>query len=184
MFKNLKQMSSLISEMKKLTNDPEALKNPQAMMESMGIDQEELEKQLSGLLTKKATLKFTKIHEDAVIPKYNYESDSGFDLHSTEDITVDALGRTLVPTGLRFDIPMGHEIQVRPKSGLALKEGLTVLNTPGTVDAGYDGEVKVIIYNTNPQSYQIKKGQKIAQAVLCPVLNGKFVTLHEVIELN
>ena len=184
MFKNLKQMSSLISEMKKLTNDPEALKNPQAMMESMGIDQEELEKQLSGLLTKKATLKFTKIHEDAVIPKYNYESDSGFDLHSTEDITVDALGRTLVPTGLRFDIPMGHEIQVRPKSGLTLKEGLTVLNTPGTVDAGYDGEVKVIIYNTNPQSYQIKKGQKIAQAVLCPVLNGKFVTLHEVIELN
>jgi dUTP pyrophosphatase len=184
MFKNLKQMSSLISEMKKLTNDPEALKNPQAMMESMGIDQEELEKQLSGLLTKKATLKFTKIHEDAVIPKYNYESDSGFDLHSTEDITVDALGRTLVPTGLRFDIPMGHEIQVRPKSGLALKEGLTVLNTPGTVDAGYDGEIKVIIYNTNPQSYQIKKGQKIAQAVLCPVLNGKFVTLHEVIELN
>jgi dUTP pyrophosphatase len=79
---------------------------------------------------------------------------------------------------------MGHEIQVRPKSGLALKEGLTVLNTPGTVDAGYDGEVKVIIYNTNPQSYQIKKGQKIAQAVLCPVINGKFVTLHEVIELN
>jgi dUTP pyrophosphatase len=94
------------------------------------------------------------------------------------------MGRALAPTGLRFDIPMGHEIQVRPKSGLALKEGLTVLNTPGTVDAGYDGEVKVIIYNTNPQSYQIKKGQKIAQAVLCPVINGKFVTLHEVIELN
>ena len=82
------------------------------------------------------------------------------------------------------DIPMGHEIQVRPKSGLALKEGLTVLNTPGTVDSGYDGEIKVIVYNTNPQSYQIKKGQKIAQAVLCPVINGKFVTLHEVIELN
>ena len=184
MFKNLKQMNSLISEMKKLTNDPEALKNPQAMMESMGIDQEELEKQLSGLLTKKATLKFTKINEDAVTPKYNYDSDSGFDLHSTEDIVVDGLGRALVSTGLRFDIPMGHEIQVRPKSGLALKEGLTVLNTPGTVDAGYDGEVKVIIYNTNSQSYQIKKGQKIAQAVLCPVLNGKFVTLHEVIELN
>lgn len=184
MFKNLKQMNSLISEMRKLTNDPNALKDPQAMMESMGIDQEEIEKQLSGLLTKKATLKFTKIHPDAVEPKYNYESDSGFDLHSTEDVIVEGLGRALVPTGLRFDIPMGHEIQVRPKSGLALKEGLTVLNTPGTVDAGYDGEVKVIIYNTNSQSYQIKKGQKIAQAVLCPVLNGKFVILHEVIELD
>jgi dUTP pyrophosphatase len=133
---------------------------------------------------KTRTLQVKKLREDAYEPSYNYESDSGFDLHSTEDVTVDALGRALVPTGLRFDIPMGHEIQVRPKSGLALKEGLTVLNTPGTVDAGYDGEVKVIIYNTNPQSYQIKKGQKIAQAVLCPVLNGKFVTLHEVIELN
>jgi dUTPase len=80
-----------------------------------------LEQQLSGLLTKKATLKFTKIHEDAVTPKYNYESDSGFDLHATEDVTVEGLGRVLVPTGLRFDIPMGHEIQVRPKSGLASK---------------------------------------------------------------
>jgi dUTP pyrophosphatase len=184
MFKNLKQMNSLISEMRKLTNDPNAMKDPQSIMDSMGINQEELEQQLSGILTKKATLKFTKIHEDAVSPKYNYESDSGFDLHSTEDVTVEGMGRALAPTGLRFDIPMGHEIQVRPKSGLALKEGLTVLNTPGTVDAGYDGEIKVIVYNTNPQSYQIKKGQKIAQAVLCPVINGKFVTLHEVIELN
>lgn len=184
MFKNLKQMNSLISEMKKLTNDPNALKDPQAMMESMGIDQEDLEKQLSGLLTKKATLKFTKIHKDAVEPKYNYESDSGFDLHSTEDLEIGPFGRILVPTGLRFDIPMGHEIQVRPKSGLALKQGLTVLNTPGTVDAGYDGEVKVIVFNTNNYSVVIPKGMKVGQAVLCPVLNGKFVTLHEVIELN
>ena len=90
----------------------------------------------------------------------------------------------MVPTGLRFDIPMGHEIQVRPKSGLALKQGLTVLNTPGTVDAGYDGEVKVIVYNTNNHVVIIPKGMKIAQAVLCPVINGKFVTLHEVIELD
>jgi dUTP pyrophosphatase len=75
---------------------------------------------------------------------------------------------------------MGNEIQVRPKSGLALKEGLTVLNTPGTVDSGYDGEVKVIMYNTNTKPYNIKKGQKIAQAVLCPVINGKFVQLQMV----
>jgi len=156
MFKNLKQMNSLISEMKKLTNDPNALKDPQAMMESMGIDQDEIEKQLSGLLTKKATLKFTKIHPDSVEPKYNYESDSGFDLHSTEDLEVGPFGRILVPTGLRFDIPMGHEIQVRPKSGLALKQHVVI----------------------------IPKGMKIAQAVLCPVINGKFVTLHEVIELD
>lgn len=184
MFKNLKQMNSLISEMKKLTNDPNVLNDPQAMMDSMGINQDELESQLSNLLTKKATLKFTKIHPESIGPKYNYDSDSGFDLHSTEDVEVGPFGRVLVPTGLRFNIPMGHEIQVRPKSGLALKQGLTVLNTPGTVDAGYDGEVKVIIYNTNNYTVPIPKGMKIAQAVLCPVLNGKFVTLHEVVELE
>lgn len=177
-------MNSLISEMKKLTNDPNVLKDPQAMMDSMGINQDELESQLSNLLSKKATLKFTKIHPEAVKPKYNYDSDSGFDLHSTEDVEVGPFGRVLVSTGLRFNIPMGHEIQVRPKSGLALKQGLTVLNTPGTVDAGYDGEVKVIIYNTNNYTVPIPKGMKIAQAVLCPVLNGKFVTLHEVVELD
>jgi dUTP pyrophosphatase len=184
MFKNLKQMNSLISEMRKLTNDPNSLKDPQAIMDSMGINQEELEQQLSGILTKKATLKFTKIHEDAVSPKYNYESDSGFDLHSTEDVTVEGMGRALVPTGLRFDIPMGHEIQVRPKSGLALKEGLTVLNTPGTVDAGYDGEVKVILYNSTHDTVYIEKGQKIAQACVCPVANGRWVNPIEVSEIS
>jgi dUTP pyrophosphatase len=180
MFKNLKQMNSLISEMRKLTNDPNAMKDPQAIMDSMGINQEELEQQLSGILTKKATLKFTKIHEDAVSPKYNYESDSGFDLHSTEDVTVEGMGRALVPTGLRFDIPMGHEIQVRPKSGLALKEGLTVLNTPGTVDQGYTGEIKVILFNTTNNIVEIKEGQKIAQAVVCPVVCGKWLDLIKV----
>jgi deoxyuridine 5''-triphosphate nucleotidohydrolase (dut) len=118
----------------------------------------------------KFELKFTKINNDAVSPKYNYESDSGFDLHSTEDVLVEPLGRALVPTGLKFDIPIGYEMQVRPKSGLALKEGLTVLNTPGTVDQGYDGEVKVIIYNTNGKSYQIQKDRKSHKLFYVPYL--------------
>ena len=184
MFKNLKQMNSLISEMKKLTNDPEALKNPQAMMESMGIDQEELEKQLSGLLSKKATLKFTKINEDAVTPKYNYDSDSGFDLHSCVDTVVPANGRVLVPTGLILKFDESSEIQIRPKSGLALNHGLTVLNTPGTVDQGYTGEIQVIVFNTNNYTVQIPKGMKVGQAVLCPVVNGKFVKFEQVNQLE
>ena len=184
MFKNLKQMNGLISEMRKLTNDPNSLKDPQAIMDSMGINQEELEQQLSGILTKKATLKFTKIHPDSVEPKYNYESDSGFDLHSTEDVTVEGMGRALVPTGLRFDIPMGHEIQVRPKSGLALKEGLTVLNTPGTVDQGYTGEIKVIVINMSNTAQTIEFGDKVGQAVLCPVVAGKWVNLKRVLDIN
>lgn len=143
--------------------------------EMTGVNIEQLEKEFK--VSIKETLGFEKVHPDAKDPSYAYESDSGFDLSSTEDMIIEGLGRALVPTGLKFDIPKGFEIQVRPKSGLALKEGITVLNTPGTVDAGYNGEVKVILYNTNTKSYEVKKGQKIAQAVLCPVHAGFKVNL-------
>ena len=125
-----------------------------------------------------------KIHKDSVFPKYNYESDSGFDLHSVEDIVIPPFGRALVPTGIKLNIPLEYEIQVRPKSGLALNQGLTVLNTPGTVDSGYNGEIKVIVFNTNNISVQITKGMKIAQAVLCPVICGKYVSLEDVDEID
>lgn len=117
-------------------------------------------------------------------PEYAYESDSGFDLRSTEELWVQSNSRLLVPTGLRFDIPDGYEIQVRSKSGLALNQGLMVLNSPGTVDSGYQGEVKVIIFNTTNERIKIEKGQKIAQAVLCPVVNGKWVNLVKVEEIK
>lgn len=182
MFNKIKEMKKMLEDLKSFEQNPELANDK--IFESLGIDREDFEKKLNVAFQHKAELKFTKIHNDAVTPKYNYESDSGFDLHATEDILVEPLGRVLVPTGLKFDIPKGFEIQVRPKSGLALKEGLTVLNTPGTVDEGYDGEVKVIIYNINGQSYQIKKGQKIAQAILCPVRAGWSVYLHEIVELN
>ncbi len=128
----------------------------------------------------KLVLPFKKLHNDTLNPKYNYGGDSGFDLYSTEDILLGPFGRALVPTGLSFDIKDGYEIQVRSKSGLAIKEGLMVLNSPGTVDNSYTGEIKAIIFNTNNYEYQIKKGQKVAQAVLCPVVNGKWVDLTEV----
>lgn len=149
------------------------------MLSEMGLDLNELETEFENFSNKKE-LKYEVINENTTKPQYNYESDSGFDLHSTEDILVEPFGRVLVPTGLRFDIPDGTEIQVRPKSGLALKQGLTVLNTPGTVDCGYNGEVKVIVFNTNNSVFEIKKGMKIAQAVLCPVINGKWVKLTQV----
>jgi len=128
----------------------------------------------------KSELYVQKIHDDAIIPSFAYQTDSGFDLCSVEEITIEPFGRALVPTGLRFNIPQGFEIQVRPKSGLAIKEGITVLNTPGTVDQGYNGEIKVIVFNTNKHSFTIKNKMKIAQAVLCPVASGKFVTIVEV----
>jgi dUTP pyrophosphatase len=181
MFDKVKEINKLMSELKNLQRGD---MSDDKLFESLGINKSEFEGKFLEMMKHKVELKFTKVTDNAVSPKYNYESDSGFDLHSTEDILVEPLGRALVSTGLKFDIPIGYEMQVRPKSGLALKEGLTVLNTPGTVDQGYDGEVKVIIYNTNGRSYQIKKGQKIAQAVLCPVLAGRMVLLNNVIELN
>jgi dUTP pyrophosphatase len=132
----------------------------------------------------KMTLEFIKIHQDAVSPKYNYPTDSGFDLHSTESVGISPQSRMIVGTGLKFNIKDGFEMQVRPKSGLALKQGLTVLNTPGTVDSGYDGEVKVILYNTSHDTVYIEKGQKIAQACICPVVNGKWIETKEVSEIN
>ena len=86
----------------------------------------------------------------------------------------------LVPTGLFLDVPERCEIQVRPKSGLAIKRGLSVLNTPGTVDYGYTGEIKVIVFNFTNEEQYIKKGDKIAQAVICPVVQGGQVDLVKV----
>lgn len=132
----------------------------------------------------KLYLGYKILHPDAVPPKYNYGGDSGFDLHSVEELIIEPLGRALVPTGISLDIKDGYEIQVRSKSGLAIKEGLFVLNSPGTVDNSYNGEIKAIIFNTNQHPYTIKKGMKVAQAVLSPVVNGSWVDLDEVKEIT
>ena len=129
---------------------------------------------------KTKSLKVELLNDDAKFPEYAYPSDSGFDLFSTEEIILQSFGRALVPTGIKLSIPEEFEIQVRPKSGLAINQGLTVLNTPGTVDSGYNGEIKVIIFNTNNTTVTIPKGTKIAQAVLSPVVNGKYVDLIKV----
>lgn len=146
------------------------------IMDELGVDINELTKEMENY-EPKLELGYCKLHSDAVVPNYNYESDSGFDLHSTEEITIPPFGRVLVPTGISLDIKDGYEVQVRSKSGLALKQGLMCLNSPGTVDNGYTGEVKAIIFNTNQEPFTITKGMKVAQAVLCPVVNGKWVNL-------
>jgi dUTP pyrophosphatase len=148
-----------------------------------GVNLKELEKAFSEK-EPKLDLKFVKCHADAVSPSYNYPTDSGFDLHSTESVGLPPLSRMLVGTGLKFNIKDGYEIQIRPKSGLALKQGLTVLNTPGTIDSGYDGEVKVILYNSTQNTIYVEKGQKIAQACVCPVANGRWINPVEVSEIS
>jgi dUTP pyrophosphatase len=144
------------------------------MEELLGFSFDDMYKELREMYENK-TLNVQLIHEDAVMPSYAYPSDSGFDVYSVEEVILPPFGRALVPTGLKLGFDEGFEIQIRPKSGLAINQGLTVLNTPGTVDSGYNGEIKVIIFNTNNSTVTIPKGMKVAQAVLCPVVNGKYV---------
>jgi dUTP pyrophosphatase len=119
-------------------------------------------------------------------PKFAYEGDSGFDLRADieSDIVLDPFKRVLVPTGLYFELEKGTEIQVRPRSGLAIKHGITVLNTPGTVDSHYRGEVKVPLINLGEEAYLIQKGDRIAQAVIMPVFGEGRVILRKTDEIN
>jgi len=121
------------------------------------------------------TLRFKKIHPDAVLPSYAHPSDAGMDVRSVADLTIAPGARALVPTGLVMLLPPMYEAQVRPRSGLALKSGVTVLNTPGTIDSGYRGEVGVILMNLGAEPFQVKKGDKIAQIVIAPVTQPEIV---------
>lgn len=103
------------------------------------------------------------------LPEYETPGAAGLDVRCVEDFTIDPGGRELVKTGLYVEIPQGYEIQVRPRSGLALKHGVTVLNTPGTIDADYRGEIGVILINHGPRSVVFEKGDRIAQLVLSKV---------------
>jgi dUTP pyrophosphatase len=193
----------MINNLDGLGIDPEMMKQIQQQLEGLqeqaGVEiDDDYQKELEELLgmtyeemnedmmmaMKSKTLKVELLNDDAKFPEYAYPSDSGFDLYSTEDLELVPFGRALVSTGIKLSIPDEYEIQVRPKSGLALNHGLTVLNTPGTVDSGYNGEIKVIVFNTNNHGVPIHKGMKIAQAVLCPVVNGKYVNLIQVDKVN
>lgn len=159
-------------------------------------------------------VKIKKLHEDSIIPKYQSKGASGFDLHALEDVELQAGETKLIRTGLAFEIPEGHELQIRPRSGLSLKTKLRVANAPGTCDSDFRGEVCIIMENTEnfltsimknfktkferliePGEYmikpfmflvqnlvnifnnpcQIKKGDRIAQGVICPIVQAEFV---------
>jgi dUTP pyrophosphatase len=160
------------------------MKDPEQMFEQLGIDINDIDSFFEKSMEKKLNLEYVNENSEIKEPEYAYETDSGFDLRSTEEVWVQANDRKLIPTGLRFNIPDGYEIQVRSKSGLALNQGLMVLNSPGTIDKNYMGEIKVIIFNTTNERVKIEKNQKIAQAVLCPVVSGKWVDLIKVKELG
>lgn len=126
------------------------------------------------------TLGFKRIHPEATLPAYAHASDAGMDVRSVEDVTIPVGGRALVHTGLVMELPPRYEAQVRPRSGLALRHGVTVLNTPGTIDAGYRGEVGVILANFGDAPFEVKKGDKIAQLVIAPVTQPVIVEVADV----
>ena len=116
----------------------------------------------------------------AGLPAYQTAGAAGADVCAllAEPVTIPPLGRALIPTGLCFAIPRGYEIQVRPRSGLAAKNGVTVLNAPGTIDSDYRGEVKVILVNLGAEPFIVHNGDRIAQLVVAPVTTGAFTAVE------
>jgi dUTP pyrophosphatase len=121
------------------------------------------------------TLKVKLVDKEATLPFRANEGDAGMDLFSIEEKTIKAGESALVRTGIQIELPQGTEAQVRPRSGLALKYSVTVLNSPGTIDEGYRGEIKVILINHGKEDFQVLKQMRIAQMVVAPVAQVKLV---------
>ena len=117
--------------------------------------------------------------EGLPLPRYASEDAAGLDVTSAEHLTLEPGQRHAVATGFAIEIPRGYEVQVRPRSGLAIKHGITCLNTPGTLDSDYRGEVKVILINLGQDPFEIRRGERIAQLVPAPVLRADFVEASE-----
>lgn len=129
-------------------------------------------------------LSIRRIDPAAQMPTYAHPGDAGMDVRSIEELTLEPGARALVHTGLVFQLPPDAEAQVRPRSGLALKHGVTVLNSPGTIDAGYRGEVGVILVNLGQRPFKIEKGMKIAQVVVSRVEQAEIVDVQETDETD
>ena len=125
-----------------------------------------------------------KASEGAVIPEYKTAGAAGADLCALLDapLTIPSGRSAMVPTGLFFEIPEGYEVQVRPRSGLAAKNGVTVLNTPGTIDCDYRGEIKVILINLGAEDFTINSGDRIAQMIIAPVIQASFTKVNSLSE--
>jgi dUTP pyrophosphatase len=120
-------------------------------------------------------VKVLKLHDRAVIPKYQHKDDAGMDVCAVDNHMINVGDRKLIPTGLSFGLPDFCMIDVRPRSGLALKKGITVLNTPGTIDPNYIGELGVILINHGTEPFVIKAGDRIAQIVFTPFYTATLI---------
>lgn len=124
-------------------------------------------------------VKIIKLDPTAKVPEYAHEGDSGMDLFSNEETTIQSGEVALIHTGIKIELPNNTEAQIRPRSGLALKNSITVLNTPGTIDEGYRGEIGVILINHGKQAFFVNKHMKIAQMVIQPVLRANLIEVKQ-----
>ncbi|MDR2884045.1 MAG: dUTP diphosphatase [Deferribacteraceae bacterium] len=122
-------------------------------------------------------IKITVKDSTVIVPEYKTAGSAGMDICAYEDGVIEPHGRKLVPTGISMEIPDGYECQIRPRSGLALKHGIGLLNAPGTIDSDYRGEVGVILYNSSAEPFHYKKGDRIAQMVFASVVKAEITVV-------
>ena len=179
--------SSTWANIKDMVFDGGSNMSDEMVLSQLGVDKktmqgiEEAAKQ-QAMEDIKVKVKFVN-HSNNEDPKYKHLDDSGMDLRANlpdGEITIGVGKIRLVPTGLHFELPESMEIQVRPRSGLAAKNGITVLNTPGTVDRGYTGEIKIILINLGEKDFIVNHGDRVAQAVVSPVISGRWSKIIKV----
>jgi len=190
-FKEIKNVVKNLNKLKELTTDLDIEKG-KSLEEVLGLDLQDIENITTPSEKPKIDIKFIN-KSDNDDPSYFHEGDSGFDFRAhipnydpleTPNIVVEVGKVSIIPTGLYFEIPKGYELQVRPRSGLAAKFNITVLNTPGTVDSNYRGEVKIILINLGETDFQIENGDRVAQGVITPVLTPEWSQMVKVNKLS
>ena len=127
-----------------------------------------------------------RLSKEVSLPKYETSGSSGMDLAAYIDsnININPGQIAIIPTGLALSIPKGFEVQIRPRSGLAAKQKISVLNTPGTIDADYRGEIKVILINLGPEPFKVEKGLRIAQMIVCPIVQAQLKEVDDLSETD
>lgn len=138
-----------------------------------------LTEELSLNLRERISVKIKKINDNAVIPTYAHTTDAGADIFAVEDVTIAAGETKIIPTGIQMEIPMGYEVQIRPRSGMSAKTKIRVANAPGTIDSSFRGEVGIILENIGELDYNIKVGDKIAQMMIAETPMMKFEEVSE-----
>jgi dUTP pyrophosphatase len=176
LFKSLKEEELSPSLLKLLERLIDAFRQQQELIsqqqERLNILKKERE-------VEKQILKVKLLSEKAIIPQYAHQGDTGLDLFSTSETVIQPGETALISTGISIELPPETEAQIRPRSGLALKHQLTVLNTPGTIDQGYRGEIGVILINHGKLPFHVEIGMKIAQMVIKPILSVKVKNVEE-----